>query len=365
MQELEKQELLKKIWSVVDGLKEAVDAWEFKDYVFGFLFYRYISEDFLNYVNNHPKAPENFKYEIEDDDSEWVTNMKETLIREKGFFIYPNDLFGNIKKKSDDGPSGIGDLNEDLGYAFFRIEESTKNSKYERNFEGLFKLIDLADNKLGREIIQKNRRIKRIIDGINDLNFELENKFIFGDIYEYLMEKYVAGAGKTGGEFYTPPEVSLLLSRLIHVHKSRDEIKSIYDPACGTGSMLLKFKNSKDVSFFGQEINPTTYNLCRINMFLHEIPCDKFDIKLGNTLTNDKFIDQSFDVIVSSPPFGGKWDGSSNKSLEKDPRFQGPGRLAPSSKSDYAFIMHSLYHLRDYGVAAMVCCHGLLPENII
>lgn len=364
MSQEEKQKMCKDTWDIVDKLRGAIDAWEFKDYVFGFLFYKYISEDFIDYVNNKHRQdlglPENFKYQDEKDDSEWISKIKDTLIQKKGYFIYPKDLFVNVQKKSNDGAQGIQDLNEDIGDAFTRIEESTQTSEFKENFEGLFKLIDLSASELGREIIQKNRTIKTIIDGVAQINFKFEGKSILGEIYEYLMEKYVSGAGRIGGDFYTPTEVSQLVAKLTLVNKKESDIETVYDFACGTGSTMLKFANyNKSIKYYGQEVNFTTYNLCRINMFMRGIKSSKFHIALGDTLEEDKFINQKFDVVVSSPPFGGKWGGFDGLKID-DPRFEGPGAWAPKNSADFAFVMQGLYHIKDDGVATLICFPGIL-----
>lgn len=361
--EQEREELHRAIWAIADELRGAVDGWDFKNYVLGTMFYRFISEDLTNYINqNEIEAGDtDFDYaKMSDEDAE---EAREGLIEEKGFFMLPSELFCNVCANAANDEN----LNERLERIFNNIEGSAKGSESEADFSGLFDDFDVNSNKLGSTVAKRNERLAKLLNGVKDMNLgDINDHSIdaFGDAYEYLMGMYASGAGKSGGEFFTPPEVSVLLTRLGTVGKK--EINKAYDPACGSGSLLLKCaellgRDAVRNGFYGQEINITTYNLCRINMFLHKIGFDKFDIACEDTLTNPQHWDEEpFELIVSNPPYSVKWVGDGDATLINDPRFAPAGVLAPKSKADMAFIMHSLSWLAANGTAAIVCFPGIM-----
>ena len=359
----EREELHRAIWAIADELRGSVDGWDFKSYVLGMMFYRYISENLTNYINEGEAEAgnEGFDYaQLSDEDAE---QAREDLVKTKGFFILPSELFCNVKEKAKKDEN----LNMTLETVFKHIEESAKGSESEENFAGLFDDIDVNSNKLGATVTKRNAKLVKLIEGVADMglgNYKENSIDAFGDAYEYLMSMYASNAGKSGGEFFTPQEVSELLTRIAVVGKT--EVNKVYDPACGSGSLLLKAakilgKESVRQGFYGQEINLTTYNLCRINMFLHDIDYDKFDIAHEDTLLNPQhWDDEPFEVIVSNPPYSIKWEGDDNPVLINDPRFSPAGVLAPKSKADLAFIMHSLAWLATNGTAAIVCFPGIM-----
>ena len=361
--EQERDELHRAIWAIADELRGAVDGWDFKNYVLGTMFYRYISENLCSYINNGEieAGTPDFDYaEMPDDEAE---EARDGLVEEKGFFILPSELFCNVLKRADNDEN----LNETLESVFRHIEESAKGSTSEGQFAGLFDDYDVNSNKLGSTVSKRNEKLVKLLKGVANMNLgEVKQHDIdaFGDAYEYLMTMYASNAGKSGGEFFTPADVSELLTRLGTVGKK--EINKVYDPACGSGSLLLKAEKvlGRDAvrnGFFGQEINITTYNLCRINMFLHDIEFDKFNIACEDTLINPQhWDDEPFELIVSNPPYSIKWEGDENPLLINDPRFAPAGVLAPKSKADMAFIMHSLNWLASNGTAAIVCFPGIL-----
>lgn len=359
----EREELHKGIWSIADDLRGSVDGWDFKQYILGIMFYRYISENITNYINEGERkaGDKNFDYaKLRDEEAE---TERENLVREKGFFILPSELFCNVCKKAKNDEN----LNETLERIFNNIENSANGAESEDNFAGLFADLDVNSNKLGATVAKRNDKLVKILDGIANIklgNYKNNSIDAFGDAYEFLMSMYASNAGKSGGEFYTPQEVSELLTRLAVVGKK--SVNKVYDPACGSGSLLLKAakilgKDNVRNGFYGQEINLTTYNLCRINMFLHDIDYDKFDIACEDTLTNPQhWDDEPFEVIVSNPPYSIKWEGDDNTLLINDPRYSPAGVLAPKSKADFAFIMHSLAWLAGNGTASIVCFPGIL-----
>jgi type I restriction enzyme M protein len=361
--EQERAELHRTIWGIANDLRGSVDGWDFKQYVLGMLFYRYISENLTDYINRGEVDAGNdgFDYaKLKDNEAE---EARIDLVQTKGFFILPSELFQNIRKKapSDDN------LNETLEKVFRNIESSAQGSGSEDDFKGLFDDIDVNSNKLGGTVAKRNEKLVKLMNGVGDMKLgDYKDNTIdaFGDAYEFLMGMYASNAGKSGGEYYTPQEVSELLTRLTLVGKT--EVNKVYDPACGSGSLLLKFakilgKENVRQGFYGQEINITTYNLCRINMFLHDIDYDKFDIGHGDTLTDAlHWDDEPFEAIVSNPPYSIKWDGDANPLLINDPRFSPAGVLAPKSKADLAFIMHSIAWLATSGTAAIVCFPGVM-----
>lgn len=358
--EYERDELHKAIWKIANDLRGSVDGWDFKQYVLGFLFYRFISENLTNYINEL-EPDDNFDYaKLSDEQAEYGRN--ETL-KEKGFYILPSELFCNVRKKAKTD----ADLNVTLNNIFNNIENSAKGTDSEEDMKGLFDDIDVNSNKLGNTVKERNDKLVKIIDSIGELplgNYQDNTIDVFGDAYEYLMTMYASNAGKSGGEFFTPQEVGELLARITLMDKT--EVNKVYDPCCGSGGLLLKFakilgkENVKD-GFYGQEVNLTTYNLARINMFLHDINYNKFNIARGNTLIDPKhWDDEPFDAIVSNPPYSIKWEGKSNPLLINDERFAPAGILAPESKADLAFTMHMLSWLSAKGTAAIVEFPGVL-----
>lgn len=359
----ERDELHRAIWAIADELRGSIDGWDFKSYVLGMMFYRYISENLTNYINEGEMEAGNngFDYALlSDEDAE---QAREDLVKTKGFFILPSELFCNVRKKAESDEN----LNMTLEAAFNHIEESAKGSESEDNFAGLFDDIDVNSNKLGATVAKRNANLVKLIEGVANMglgNYKDNSIDAFGDAYEYLMSMYASNAGKSGGEFFTPQEVSELLTRMAVAEKT--EVNKVYDPACGSGSLLLKAakilgRENVRQGFYGQEINLTTYNLCRINMFLHDIDFDKFDIAHEDTLLSPRhWDDEPFEVIVSNPPYSIKWEGDDNPVLINDPRFSPAGVLAPKSKADLAFIMHSLAWLATNGTAAIVCFPGIM-----
>ena len=361
--EQERDELHRAIWAIADELRGSVDGWDFKNYVLGTMFYRYISENLTTYINDgeHAAGDVDFDYaKMSDADAE---EAREGLIEEKGFFILPSELFCNVCARAAQDEN----LNETLERVFNHIEDSAKGSVSESDFAGLFDDFDVNSNKLGATVAKRNERLCKLLWGVRDMALgEVKNHDIdaFGDAYEYLMTMYASNAGKSGGEFFTPADVSELLTRLGTVGKT--EINKVYDPACGSGSLLLKAEkvlghDAVRNGFFGQEINITTYNLCRINMFLHDVGFDKFNIACEDTLTAPQhWDDEPFELIVSNPPYSIKWAGDANPILINDPRYSPAGVLAPKSAADFAFIMHALSWLAANGTAAIVCFPGIM-----
>lgn len=371
--EQERDELHRAIWAIADELRGAVDGWDFKNYVLGTMFYRYISENLTAYINEGEEEAGNKSFDYAKLSDSEAEEARESLVEEKGFFILPSELFCNVREKADRGevwkyPNGKDMLlNEKLESVFQHIEESAKGSESEGDFAGLFDDFDVNSNKLGSTVAKRNERLVKLLNGIADMKLgSVKDHEIdaFGDAYEYLMGMYASNAGKSGGEFFTPADVSVLLTRLGTVGKTK--INKVYDPACGSGSLLLKVekilgKDAVQIGFFGQEINITTYNLCRINMFLHDIGFDKFDIACEDTLINPQhWDDEPFELIVSNPPYSIKWAGDDNPLLINDPRYSPASVLAPKSKADLAFIMHSLAWLAPNGTAAIVCFPGVM-----
>ena len=361
--EQEREELHRAIWAIADELRGAVDGWDFKNYVLGTMFYRYISENLVNYINKGEADAGNADFDYAAMSDEEAEEAREGLVSEKGFFILPSELFWNVLKKA---PSDEN-LNETLERIFRHIEESAKGTSSEGQFAGLFDDFDVNSNKLGATVAKRNEKLVKLLVGVANMNLgDVKDPDIdaFGDAYEYLMTMYASNAGKSGGEFFTPADVSELLTRLGTVGKT--EINKVYDPACGSGSLLLKAEKvlGRDAirnGFYGQEINITTYNLCRINMFLHDVEFDKFDIACEDTLISPAHWDEEpFELIVSNPPYSIKWAGDENPLLINDPRFAPAGVLTPKSKADMAFIMHSLSWLASNGNAAIVCFPGIM-----
>ena len=354
----QRAELHRQIWQIANDVRGAVDGWDFKQYVLGALFYRFISENFASYIEadddsiNYAALP----------DSVITPEIKDDAIKTRGYFIYPSQLFANVVAAANINDS----LNTDLAKIFAAIEASASGYPSEGDIKGLFADFDTTSNRLGNTVKDKNVRLAAVLKGVVELklgDFHGNQIDLFGDAYEFLISKYAANAGKSGGEFFTPQHVSKLIAQ-IAMHK-QSSVNKIYDPACGSGSLLLQAKKHFDAhivedGFFGQEINHTTYNLARMNMFLHNINYDKFNIQLGNTLINPHFgDDKPFDAIVSNPPYSVKWIGADDPTLINDERFAPAGVLAPKSKADFAFVLHALKFLSGKGRAAIVCFPGI------
>ena len=377
--EIERAELHKTIWKIANDLRGSVDGWDFKQYVLGMLFYRFISENLTTYINKNQHAAGDKCFNYADISDEVAEKARKQIVDEKGFFILPSELFTNVTKNA----KGNDNLNTELETIFKNIESSAQGTDSENDLKGLFDDIDVNSNKLGGTVLDKNEKLRKLMFAINDLKIGkyTDNTIdAFGDAYEYLMTMYAANAGKSGGEFFTPQEVSELLARLALIDfgnetvdkdgnkliPDKKQVEKVYDPACGSGSLLLKFakilgKENVKLGFFGQEINLTTYNLARINMFLHDINFEKFDIAHGDTLKDPQhWDDKPFDAIVSNPPYSIKWEGNSNPIYINDERFAPAGVLAPKSKADFAFVMHILSWLSASGTAAVVEFPGIL-----
>lgn len=355
----QRTELQRQIWQIANEVRGTVDGWDFKQYVLGALFYRFISENFTAYIED---GDDSVDYADMQDNNPVLEQIKDDTIKTKGYFIYPSQLFKNVVAKASTNDS----LNTDLANIFSAIESSANGYASERDIKGLFADFDTTSNRLGNSVTEKNARLAAVLKGVAGLNFGKfeENKIdLFGDAYEFLISNYAANAGKSGGEFFTPQNVSKLLSCIAMLDQNK--INKIYDPACGSGSLLLQAKKQFEEhiieeGFYGQEINHTTYNLARMNMFLHNINYSKFDIALGNTLLDPKFGDEKpFDAIVSNPPYSINWVGSDDPTLINDDRFAPAGVLAPKSKADFAFIMHSLSYLSPKGRAVIVTFPGI------
>lgn len=355
---IQRAELQAKIWKIANEVRGAVDGWDFKQFVLGALFYRYISENFTVYIEG---GDDNINYAGLSDDV-ISPEIKDDAIKTKGYFIYPSQLFVNIAKTANTNTN----LNTDLKAIFDAIEGSASGYPSEDDIKGLFADFDTTSTRLGNTVENKNSRLAAVVKGVEELNFgNFEDNHIdlFGDAYEFLISNYAANAGKSGGEFFTPQCVSELIAKLATFGQA--SINKIYDPAAGSGSLLLRAKKLFDdhiieEGFFGQEINHTTYNLARMNMFLHNINYDKFDIVLGNTLTDPHFGDEKpFDAIVSNPPYSVNWVGFDDPTLINDDRFAPAGVLAPKSKADFAFVLHVLSYLSSKGKAAIVCFPGI------
>ena len=360
--EREREELHKTIWKIANELRGSVDGWDFKQYVLGLLFYRFISENIENYVNENQRKAGISDFQYRNISDEEALLGKSQILEEKGFFILPSELFCNIKKGADKNEN----LNVVISNVFNNIEASARGTASENDVKGLFDDFTI-DNKLGNTVDERNEKLVKLLNAIGDLNFgdyEDNNIDLFGDAYEFLMTMYASSAGKSGGEFFTPQEVGELLARIVIMDKT--SVNKVYDPACGSGGLLLKFakilgKENVREGFFGQEINLTTYNLARINMFLHNINYNNFSIERGDTLIHPAhWNDEPFDAIVSNPPYSIKWAGKSNPILINDERFAPAGILAPESKADLAFTMHMLSWLSPKGTAAIVEFPGVL-----
>ncbi|MCV6612214.1 MAG: type I restriction-modification system subunit M [Amphritea sp.] len=359
--------LQRQIWAIANDVRGSVDGWDFKQYVLGTLFYRFISENFVDYITG---GDDNVDYAAMNDDDELLEDARDDAIKTKGYFIYPSQLFSVVADNANNNES----LNTDLAATFTAIESSANGYPSEQDIKGLFADFDTTSNRLGNTVKAKNERLAAVLKGVagldfgdaHDGDFESNQIDLFGDAYEFLISNYAANAGKSGGEFFTPQNVSKLIAQLA-MHK-QTTVNKIYDPACGSGSLLLQAKKHFDAhiiedGFFGQELNHTTYNLARMNMFLHNVNYDKFDIQLGDTLIEPHFTEiqngLGFDAIVSNPPYSVKWKGSDDPTLINDDRYAPAGVLAPKSKADFAFVLHALSYLSSKGRAAIVCFPGI------
>ncbi|MBU4216407.1 type I restriction-modification system subunit M [Candidatus Parcubacteria bacterium] len=366
MSEEQKRLLEKQLWGVANVLRGKMNADEYKNYILGFIFYKYLSEKLERYVDEKLLASEDFKFaEIKEntkDGKTYLEHVKTGCIGHLGFFLKPTELFSYLVKKGKGEIKGENTfILEDLKNVLNDIEKTSAGTASEDDFKGLFDDMDLTSTKLGARENQKNEVVVEVLSLLSGIDFKLEDtkSDLLGDAYEYLIGEFAAGAGKKGGEFYTPAQISRLLAQIVSQDKKR--IKSVYDPTCGSGSLLLRIGDYTDVvSYFGQEQNPTTYNLARMNMILHGVHFDHFDIRHGDTLKEDMHADLKAEAIVANPPFSAQWKGDTDPQLAHDDRFSQYGRLAPKSAADYAFVTHMLYHLADNGTMAVVLPHGAL-----
>ncbi len=369
MTEEQKQKLESQLWKIANELRGKMDADEFRDYILGFIFYKYLSEKQHIFANKLLET-ESVKDYAQITDQGDIDAIKEESLEKLGYFLLPSELFGAISKKgnikvdvdADDNESVAGNfILEDLQGILNAIEQSTMGNDSEDDFNKLFEDIDLASTKLGRSPSARNTLIAKILAHLDLIDFELDkvDSDVLGDAYEYLISQFASGAGKKAGEFYTPQQVSRILSKIVTLDKG--QIKNAYDPACGSGSLLLRIgKEAKVGEFFGQELNRTTYNLARMNMILHDVHFSRFDIRQEDTLEEPQHDDKQFEAIVANPPFSAKWKGKDNPLNETDDRFSQYGALAPTSKADYAFIQHIIHHMADNATAAVVMPHGVL-----
>ena len=360
---LQRAELHRKIWAIADEVRGSVDGWDFKQFILGILFYRFISENITAFFNiaEHEAGDFSFNY-AELSDEEALRDFKPNTVEDKGFFILPSQLFENVVKTAKENEN----LNIDLANIFSAIEGSAQGFASEDDIKGLFEDVDTSSNRLGVTVAEKNACLTKILQGIAAIdfgNFEENEIDAFGDAYEFLISNYASNAGKSGGEFFTPQTVSKLLAKL--VMDGQTKINKVYDPTCGSGSLLLQMKKQFDEhiieeGFYGQEINMTNYNLARMNMFLHNVNYNNFSILRGDTLLNPLHNDEKpFDAVVSNPPYSISWVGDADPTLINDERFAPAGKLAPKSYADFAFIMHSLSYLSSKGRAAIVCFPGI------
>lgn len=364
--EVERAELHRAIWQIANDLRGSVDGWDFKQYVLGTLFYRYISEKLTDYLNAGEREAGDMEFDYAALPDDEAMAEKDNIVQILGFFIPPSELFQNVLVRAETNES----LNETLEQVFRHIESSATGTPSQDDLTGLFDEFDVNSSKLGATVKERNAKLTKLLSGVGAMrlgHYQDNTIDAFGDAYEYLMRMYASNAGKSGGEYYTPQEVSELLTRLTVIGKT--QVNKVYDPACGSGSLLLKFakvigRENVRNGFYGQDENITAYNLCRINMFLHDINFDDFDIAHGDTLINPHhWDDEPFEAIVSNPPYSKKWAGKDNPLLINDPRYAPAGVLAPTSKSDFAFILHSLAWLAASGTAAIVCFPGIMYRS--
>ena len=362
MSEEQKKQLEQQLWNIANTLRGKMDADEFRDYILGFIFFKYLSEKQYLYANNELLQGE----EVEDyrlvADAETIEAIREESLEKLGYFLPPQDLFSNIAKRGSDDKQGKSNfILDDLHRILNSIQNSTMGTESEDDFVNLFEDLDLNSTKLGRTPEARNEIIARVLSHLDKIDFELSNSQsdVLGDAYEYMIGQFASGAGKKAGEFYTPQPISKLLAKLVTVGKRR--IRNVYDPTCGSGSLLLRVGKEAEVSeYCGQEMNRTTYNLARMNMILHDVHYSKFDIRQDDTLENPMHKDIQFEAIVANPPFSAKWKGDDNPILSQDDRFSRYGRLAPKSAADYAFVQHMLHHLAENGTMACILPHGVL-----
>ena len=364
MSEEQKRQLEQQLWNIANTLRGKMNADEFRDYILGFIFYKYLSEKMVRYADSI-LVQDGIKYNDIDESSElgkeFIEAIKEESLAQLGYFLRPSELFSQVAKRGNADTEGETNfILEDLGKILVSIEQSTMGTASEDDFDNLFEDLDLTSTKLGRTESAKNELISKVLFHLDKIDFQLENSQIdiLGDAYEYLIGQFASGAGKKAGEFYSPQQVSMVLSKIVTTGKKK--IKSAYDPTCGSGSLLLRIqKECEEVgNFYGQELNRTTYNLCRMNMILHGVHYRKFDIKQEDTLEHPQHINLRFEAIVANPPFSAQW--SASPLFMSDDRFSQYGKLAPSSKADFAFVQHMIYHLSDNGIMAIVLPHGVL-----
>lgn len=361
MSEEQKKHLQAQLWKIADELRGNMNADEFRDYILGFIFYKYLSEKMLVYANKILKEDKIEYKDIAEASKEgqaYLDAIKEESVQQLGYFLRPSELFSSLAMRGQATESNF--ILDDLTTILNNIEQSTMGTESEDDFDKLFQDLDLTSAKLGRTEKAKNELIGKVLVHLDEINFELENTEIdvLGDAYEYLIGQFAAGAGKKAGEFYTPQQVSKILAKIVTVGKKR--LKSVYDPTCGSGSLLLRVAKEVDevASFYGQEKNPTTYNLARMNMILHDVHYRKFDIRQADTLENPQHVDMRFEAVVANPPFSAKW--SASPIMMNDDRYSQYGRLAPKSKADFAFITHMVHQLAENGTMAVVMPHGVL-----
>ena len=362
MSDEQKKILEAQLWGIANLLRGKISADDYRDYILGFIFYKYLSEKQLLYANGLLEG-ENITDYIEVTDQETLDAIKEESLLKLGYFLLPQELFSVLAKKGNaDTESESNYIIEDLQAVMNHIEQSTMGTESEEDFNALFEDLDLTSTKIGRTVGARNEVIVKILNHLDKIDFKLEDieADVLGDAYEYLIAKFAAGAGKSAGEFYTPQQVSKILAKIVTTGKSK--LKSVYDPTCGSGSLLLRVaREVEDVSeFYGQELNRTTYNLARMNMILHDIHFRKFDIQQEDTLENPQHLDKRFEAVVANPPFSAHWKGSTNPLNSTDERFSQYGRIAPKTKADYAFVQHMIHQLADNGIMATVLPHGVL-----
>ncbi|MCA9341013.1 type I restriction-modification system subunit M [Candidatus Saccharibacteria bacterium] len=357
MSEDQKKQLQTSLWNIANELRGKMDADEFRDYILGFIFYKYLSEKLELYADTDLLASEGVKYkDIADTDFDIIDEVRKASLDHLGYFLLPSELFSKMAARTN-----LDDYIEDLQRILANIESSTMGTDSEEDFDKLFSELDLNANKLGKTMAAKSELIAKVLKHLDKIDFQLGNSKIdiLGDAYEYLIGQFASGAGKKAGEFYTPQEVSQILARIVSTGKTR--LKSVYDPACGSGSLLLRIGKYTEIDrYFGQEMNNTTYNLARMNMILHDVHFDRFDIKQEDTLVHPEHLEYKFEAVVANPPFSAKWAGDSNPLNAQDERFSPWGKVAPSSKADYAFITHMVHQLADNGTMAVVMPHGVL-----
>lgn len=366
MSEEQKRIMEKQLWAVANVLRGRMNADEYKNYILGFIFYKYLSEKLANYIDTKLLHKDNITFEQIKENTkegkEYLKHIETACVNELGYFLKPTELFSYLVKKGKSGISGESNfILEDLKKVLTNIENTSRGTASEDDFAGLFDDVDLTSNKLGSGENKKNEIIVEVLSHLEGIDFKLDdNKSdLLGDAYEYLIGEFAAGAGKKGGEFYTPSQVSRLMAQIVTIDKKK--IRSVYDPACGSGSLLLRIKDYAEITdYYGQELNPTTYNLGRMNMILHGVHFDHFKIMQGDTLTDDMLPDLKAEAVIANPPFSAEWKGENDPALVSDERFSQYGRLAPKSAADYAFVTHMLHHLSDNGTMAIVLPHGAL-----